>query len=86
MSRPLSAVRAAKLRRIVRNKAKAGKLYSKVHADTAEFIKMTPVGTEVEVDGRKYAVVDNFSKRAASKTVYIDQYELREVRPEKAPR
>ena len=87
MSRSLSARRVAKLRRIVRNKAKAGKLYSKVHADTANFIKITPVGTEVELDGRKFVIVDNFTgRRAASKTVYIDQFELKETKPEKAPR
>ena len=87
MSRPLSVRRVAKLRKIIRNKAKAGKLYSRVHADTAEFIKITPVGVEVELEGKKYVVRDNFTGRVAFKEkVAIDRYELKEIRPEKALR
>lgn len=87
MSRPLSEVRAAKLRRYLASQKKAGKHYAAGRARAAEIIKITPPGTEIPgPDGKTYVVVDNFAKRTAFKTCAIDQFELKEVRPEKAPR
>lgn len=87
MSRPLSDRRAAKLRRLLAAKAKAGKAYSRIHALTAELIKITPVGVEIAgPDGKRYTVQDNFAGRVAYKTAAIDHFEVKEVRPEKAPR
>ena len=87
MSRPLSAVRSAKLRRLLTAKEKAGKLYAKVHARTAELIKITPPGAEIAgPDGKVYTVVDNFAGRVAFKTAAIDHFEVKAVDPKKAPR
>ena len=87
MSRPLSAVRAAKLRRYLASQKKAGKHYANGRARAAEIIKITPPGTEIEgPDGKRYTVVDNFAKRTAFKTCAIDQYEVKPVQPEKASR
>lgn len=87
MSRPLSAVREAKLRRLLASKATAGKHYARVHARTAELIAITAPGTEIQgPDGKTYTVQDNFAKRTAFKTCAIDRFEVKPVQPEKAPR
>lgn len=87
MSRPLPAVRAAKLRRYLASQKKAGKHYAAGKARAAEIIKISPPGTEIEgPDGKVYVVQDNFAARTAFKTCAIDRYELKEKKPEKAPR
>ncbi len=86
MSRSLPVCRAAKLRRLLTAKAKAGKLYSRVHALTAELLKLAPVGTEMEHGGKRYVVRDNFAGRTAFKTCAIDQFEIKEVGAEKGRR
>ena len=54
MSRPLSVVRAAKLRRYLASQKKAGKHYANGRARAAEIIKITPPGTEIEgPDGKR---------------------------------
>ena len=87
MSRPLSAVRAAKLRRYLASQRKAGKHYAEGKARKAEIAKISTPGTEITApDGQVYVVVDNFAQRVAFKTCAIEQFDLKLKKAEKAPR
>ena len=87
MSRPLSVVRAAKLRRYLTSQKKAGKHYADGKARKAEIARISPHGTEIEgPDGKKYVVVDNFAQKVAFKTCAIERFDVKEAKPEKAPR
>ena len=87
MSRPISAVRAAKLRRYLASQKKAGKHYAAGKARAAEIVKISPPGTEIQgPDGKTYVIQDNFAQRTAFKTCAIDRFEVKEKKPDKALR